>query len=203
VASRGDGRGLVRRRARAGAERGHRDGGRQPSSDTARRAGAGPDPQRLRGEPGRRDHGPNDHLDAQGPEAAGEGTPTWKLENAAITAADLTFGSLTFTAQTLVRLVTISAELYEDSDPSAGGIVAYSFAAQMAVELDRPRARSPRGDTSGTRRWSHDRPLYVLPLPNPVICALLSGLSRPARRQLAALSTLVVLGDRDDGGRSP
>jgi hypothetical protein len=28
--------------------------------------------------------------------------------------------------------------------------------------------------------------------------ALLSGLSRPARRQLAALSILVVLGDRDD-----
>ena len=71
------------------------------------------------------------------PRLTGEGTPSWKAENAAITAQDLTFGSLTFTAQTLVRLVTISVELYEDADPSAGDVVANAFAGQMAVELDR------------------------------------------------------------------
>jgi HK97 family phage major capsid protein len=71
------------------------------------------------------------------PKLTGEGTPAWKSEGAAITAADLTFGSLTFTAQTLVRLVTISAELYEDADPSAGGVVANAFAQQMAREIDR------------------------------------------------------------------
>jgi HK97 family phage major capsid protein len=97
------------------------------------------------------------------PKLTGEGTPAWKSEGAAITAVDLTFGSLTFTAQTLVRLVTISAELYEDSDPSAWGIVASSFARQMAVELDRVAllgsgtAPEPRGivNQSGVTLTDH------------------------------------------------
>jgi HK97 family phage major capsid protein len=67
----------------------------------------------------------------------GEGTPAWKTEGASITAADMTFDRTTFTARTLVRLIQISVELFEDADPSSEGIIARSFAGQMAVELDR------------------------------------------------------------------
>jgi HK97 family phage major capsid protein len=66
-----------------------------------------------------------------------EGSPAWKSENAAITAADMTFDSVTFTARTLVRLVTLSVELFEDADPSSEDVIARSFAAQLALELDR------------------------------------------------------------------
>jgi HK97 family phage major capsid protein len=66
----------------------------------------------------------------------GENSPDWKAENAAITAADLTFDSVTFTAHTLVRLVTLSVELFEDADPSSEDVIARSFAAQLALELD-------------------------------------------------------------------
>jgi HK97 family phage major capsid protein len=48
-----------------------------------------------------------------------EGTPAWKTENAGITAADMVFDRVTFTARTLVRLVTLSVELFEDADPSS------------------------------------------------------------------------------------
>ena len=97
------------------------------------------------------------------PKLTGEGTPAWTSEGAGITAADLTFGSLTFTAQTLVRLVTISAELYEDADPSAGGVVANAFAQQMAREIDRVAllgsctAPEPRGivNQSGVTLTDH------------------------------------------------
>jgi HK97 family phage major capsid protein len=71
----------------------------------------------------------------------GEGTPAWKAENAAITDADMTFDSVTFTARTLVRLVKLSLELFEDSDPSAEDVIARSFAAQVALELDRVALR--------------------------------------------------------------
>jgi HK97 family phage major capsid protein len=67
----------------------------------------------------------------------GEGTPAWKTEGATITAADMTFDRVTFTARTLVRLIQISVELFEDADPSSEGIITRSFAGQMAVELDR------------------------------------------------------------------
>jgi HK97 family phage major capsid protein len=67
----------------------------------------------------------------------GEGSPAWKTEGANITAADLTFDRVTFTARTLVRRVDLSVELFEDSDPSAEDVIARSFAGQMAVELDR------------------------------------------------------------------
>lgn len=81
----------------------------------------------------------------------GEGTPAWKTENAAITAADMTFDAVTFTARTLVRLVTLSVELFEDADPSGDGVIARSFGQQMALELDRAAllgsgtAPEPRG----------------------------------------------------------
>ena len=41
---------------------------------------------------------------------SGEGSPAGKSENAAITDADMTFDSVTFTARTLVRLVKLSVE---------------------------------------------------------------------------------------------
>jgi HK97 family phage major capsid protein len=71
----------------------------------------------------------------------GEGTPAWKAENATITDADMTFDSVTFTARTLVRLVKLSVELFDDSDPSAEDVIARSFAAQVALELDRVALR--------------------------------------------------------------
>ena len=67
----------------------------------------------------------------------GEGTPAWKTEGANITAADLTFDRVTFTARTLVRRVDLSVELFEDADPSSEDVIARSFAGQLAVELDR------------------------------------------------------------------
>ena len=93
----------------------------------------------------------------------GEGTPAWKAENAAITDADMTFDSVTFTARTLVRLVKLSVELFEDSDPSAEDVIARSFAAQLALELDRVALRGtgtapePRGvrNQSGVTVTTH------------------------------------------------
>jgi HK97 family phage major capsid protein len=66
-----------------------------------------------------------------------EGTPAWKSENATITAADMVFDRVTFAARTLVRTILLSVELFEDADPSSEGVIANSFAGQMAVELDR------------------------------------------------------------------
>jgi HK97 family phage major capsid protein len=66
-----------------------------------------------------------------------EGTPAWKSENATITAADIVFDRVTFTARTLVRLITLSVELFEDADPSSEDVIANAFAGQMALELDR------------------------------------------------------------------
>jgi HK97 family phage major capsid protein len=92
-----------------------------------------------------------------------EGAPTWKTENAAISAADMAFNRVTFTARTLVRLITLSVELFEDADPSSEGIIARSFAAQMALELDRVAllgsgtAPEPRGvlNQSGITTTAH------------------------------------------------
>lgn len=93
----------------------------------------------------------------------GEGTPGWRAENAAISAADMTFDSVTFTARSLNRLVTMSVELFEDSDPSASGVIANSFAQQIALELDRAALRGsgsapePRGvlNQSGVTLTTH------------------------------------------------
>jgi HK97 family phage major capsid protein len=93
----------------------------------------------------------------------GEGTPAWKTEGASITAADLTFDRVTFTARTLVRRVDLSVELFEDADPSSEDVIARSFAGQMAVELDRVAllgsgtAPEPRGvlNQSGVTLTAH------------------------------------------------
>jgi HK97 family phage major capsid protein len=92
-----------------------------------------------------------------------EGTPAWKSENAAITDADMVFDSVTFTARTLTRLVKLSVELFDDSDPSAEDVIARSFAAQVALELDRVALRGsgtapePRGvlNQSGVTITTH------------------------------------------------
>jgi HK97 family phage major capsid protein len=62
-----------------------------------------------------------------------EGTPAWKSENAAISAADMVFDSVTFTARTMVRLVQLSVELFEDADPSSEDVIARSFAARWPL----------------------------------------------------------------------
>jgi HK97 family phage major capsid protein len=93
----------------------------------------------------------------------GEGAPAWKTEGANITAADLTFDRVTFTARTLVRRVDLSVELFEDADPSSEDVIARSFAGQMAVELDRAAllgtgtAPEPRGvlNQSGVTLTAH------------------------------------------------
>jgi HK97 family phage major capsid protein len=92
-----------------------------------------------------------------------EGTPAWKAENATITAADMTFDRVTFTARTLVRTILLSVELFEDADPSSEDVIARSFAGQMAVELDRVAllgsgtAPEPRGvlNQSGVTLTAH------------------------------------------------
>jgi HK97 family phage major capsid protein len=92
-----------------------------------------------------------------------ENAPAWHAENAAITDADMVFDSVTFTARTLTRLVKLSVELFDDSDPSAEDVIARSFAAQVALELDRVALRGsgtapePRGvlNTSGITTTTH------------------------------------------------
>lgn len=97
------------------------------------------------------------------PRLTAEGTPGWHAENAAISQADMTFDAVTFTARTLTRLVTLSVELFEDADPSAEGVIASSFAQQIALELDRAALRGsgsapePRGvlNQSGITTTTH------------------------------------------------
>jgi HK97 family phage major capsid protein len=92
-----------------------------------------------------------------------EGSPAWKSEGSSITAADMVFDRVSFTARTLVRLVRLSVELFEDADPSSEGIIARSFAAQMALEIDRVAllgsgtAPEPRGvlNQSGVTLTAH------------------------------------------------
>lgn len=92
-----------------------------------------------------------------------EGTPAWRSENGSITDADMTFDSVTFTARSLVRLVKISMELFEDADPSSEDVIARAFAAQLALELDRVGLRGtgtapePRGilNQSGITTTTH------------------------------------------------
>jgi HK97 family phage major capsid protein len=93
----------------------------------------------------------------------GEGSPAWRSEGAQINAGDLTFDQVTFAAKNLDRLVLISRELFEDSDPAASGVIAHSFAKQIALELDRAALRGsgtapePLGvvNTSGVTQTAH------------------------------------------------
>lgn len=97
------------------------------------------------------------------PRLTGEGSPAWRNEGAALTAGDLSFDTVKFTARSLDRLVIMSRELFEDSNPSAQDVIAHSFAAQIALELDRAALRGsgtapePRGvlNTSGVNITTH------------------------------------------------
>ena len=97
------------------------------------------------------------------PRLTSENTPTWHAENASITDQDLVFDSVTFTAQTLVRTIKLSVELFEDADPSSEDVIANSFAQQLALELDRVALRGsgsspePRGvlNQSGVVNVTH------------------------------------------------
>jgi HK97 family phage major capsid protein len=97
------------------------------------------------------------------PRLTAEGTPAWHTENAAITDADLTLDAVTFTARTLTRLVRISVELVDDAPEQTEGVIARSFAGQIALELDRVALRGtgtapePRGvlNTSGITVTTH------------------------------------------------
>jgi HK97 family phage major capsid protein len=73
----------------------------------------------------------------------GEGTPVWKTEGANITAADLTFDRVTFTARTLVRRVDLSVELFEDADPSSEDVIARSFAGRWPSRSTGPPSSAP------------------------------------------------------------
>jgi HK97 family phage major capsid protein len=93
----------------------------------------------------------------------GEPAPAWRAENAPVTAGDLTFDAVTFTARSLDRMVILSRELLEDSDPSASDVIAHSFAEQLGLEVDRVALRGsgtapePRGvlNTSGITTTTH------------------------------------------------
>lgn len=97
------------------------------------------------------------------PRLTGEGSPAWRNEGAPLTAGDLTFDTVKFTARSLDRLVIMSRELFEDSNPSAQDVIAHSFAAQLALELDRAALRGsgaapePRGvlNTPGVNITTH------------------------------------------------
>lgn len=75
------------------------------------------------------------------PRLINEGAPAWRNENAQINAVDMQFDSVLFTAKSLDRLVIISRELFEDSNPDTTGVIANSFGRQIAVELDRAALR--------------------------------------------------------------
>ncbi|WP_051046970.1 phage major capsid protein [Nocardia asiatica] len=97
------------------------------------------------------------------PRLENEAAPSWRNENAAVPEVDLVFGAVTLQARSLTRMVKISRELLEDSDPSVSDVIARSFGAQLALELDRVALRGsgtapePRGllNTSGITVTSH------------------------------------------------
>jgi HK97 family phage major capsid protein len=63
----------------------------------------------------------------------------WHTELAAITASDMTFERVTFTAQTLAALAVLSVEIAEDS--VVEGIISDAIAKVLALELDRASLR--------------------------------------------------------------
>jgi len=82
-------------------------------------------------------------------------TASWHSENAAVTDADVTFASITFTPQTLIALVRASRELIEDSI-NLEFALNRAFAGALGAELDRVVLRGtgtapePRGITNTT-----------------------------------------------------
>jgi len=66
----------------------------------------------------------------------GDLTAYWRAENEAITASDMSFDGLTFTAKALAAICTISVELLEDA-ANINGLIENSIAQALALELDR------------------------------------------------------------------
>jgi len=66
----------------------------------------------------------------------GDMSASWREENAAITASEMSFDSLSFTAKALAALCTISIELLEDAG-NVNGLIENSIAQALALELDR------------------------------------------------------------------
>ena len=67
---------------------------------------------------------------------AGDVSPAWHTEAAAITASDMTFEQVKFTAQTLVAICQCSVEVFEDAS-NLDQIVSDAIAKVLAIELDR------------------------------------------------------------------
>lgn len=70
------------------------------------------------------------------PRLTAEASPAWRNEGASITDQAMTFDSVTLTAKSMAMLVKCSFELFEDAE-QVGGVIEESFAAQIALELDR------------------------------------------------------------------
>ncbi|OZE03171.1 phage major capsid protein [Rhodococcus sp. 05-2255-3B1] len=71
------------------------------------------------------------------PRLTGEGSPAFYAEGAQRVAQDLTFDSVTLDAKTFDRLILISKELLEDSNPDIGDVISNAFAAQYALGIDK------------------------------------------------------------------
>lgn len=76
---------------------------------------------------------------------AGDPTAAWRAENAAITASDMRFEAVTFTAKTLAAMCKLSVELFEDGN-NIDQVVSDALASALALELDRAALL---GDGSG------------------------------------------------------
>jgi HK97 family phage major capsid protein len=63
-------------------------------------------------------------------------TGHWREENASITASDMTFDAVTFTAKVLAARCVLSVELAEDA-PNAASTIQNALAQALATELDR------------------------------------------------------------------
>jgi len=76
---------------------------------------------------------------------AGDPTAAWRAENAAVSASDMTFEKVTFTAKTLAAMCKLSVELFEDGN-NIDQVVSDALASALALELDRAALL---GDGSG------------------------------------------------------
>jgi HK97 family phage major capsid protein len=95
----------------------------------------------------------------------GDATPAWRSEAAALALSDMTFDSVTLTAQSLSFYVKVSRELVEDATVGGGvdAIISDAFAKVISLELDRAALRGsgtapePRGvlNTSGITTTAH------------------------------------------------
>jgi HK97 family phage major capsid protein len=81
---------------------------------------------------------------------ASDVTPAWHTEAAAITATDMGFEKVTFTAQTLAAIAVLSVELFEDA-ANLESLIPDAIGKVLAIELDRAclcgtgTAPEPRG----------------------------------------------------------